>query len=448
MKKRYLNFSHAGKITSRRLHLVPFANVAYKTDAPDDVDLPGLTAKIDSIHKTVKDTVDKAKSDITVDVDGKITAAKTEAIADTEAKVKVVKDELDKVIDAQDKMIAERKTFHLGEGVNKESFKTALLAGLKAKEAELANYKDVRKAIPIELKAVGDIGSANFTTTGTQTFVGPDMIPGVSRAAYQQQHMRNILGTTTTKRDSISVIRGSRGEGGPTGVAAGALKPQGDADWVKVIVPITKIGVHYNVPEEWLEDVEWLADDISTTGIEEMLLVEDTKIISNVTGGEFGGLVQNSTAYASPAGLALGIEAANNYDVLVAAMTQLKNLNRVPNFAVTDNDSYARMILTKATTGEYVFGAPNMSIPNIFGVPLFGMNNTALADKFIVGDRNQATIAIRAGITVRFYDQHANNAIYNLVTIVIEERIALIVKRIDAFIYGDFSDARAALETA
>ena len=46
------------------------------------------------------------------------------------------------------------------------------------------------------------------------------------------------------------------------------------------------------------------------------------------------------------------------------------------------------------------------------------------------------------------HDQHANNAIYNLVTVVIEERLALVVKRTDAFIYGDFSDAAAALETA
>jgi hypothetical protein len=76
------------------------------------------------------------------------------------------------------------------------------------------------------------------------------------------------------------------------------------------------------------------------------------------------------------------------------------------------------------------------------------MNSTALADKFIVGDRNYATIAVRAGISVRFYDQDQDNAIKNLVTVVIEERLALVVKRTDAFIYGDFSDARTALETA
>ncbi len=392
-------------------------------------------AKVEAVEgevKNVKETVSKIEGEV-------------KTIGDN---VKVIKDAADKNQEAVDKLIADQQKFRLNERIDKDSFKGALETELKAKAADLKGYKDNRSPIIVNLKSVGDIGSGNFTTSGTQTFAGPTMLPGVQRAAFQQQHMRNILGTTSVNTDSVAVIRGARGEGGPTGVAAGGLKPQSDADWSKVIIPITKIAHHYDIPEEWLEDVSWLTDDITTTGIEELMVVEDNKIISNVTSGEFGGLVQNSTAFAAPSGLATAIDAPNNYDVLVAAMTQLKNANRVPNFIVTDHDSMAKMILTKASTGEYVFGAPNIALPNVFGVPLYGMNNSALADKFIVGDSNQAVVAVRKGISVRFYDQHASNAIYNMVTVVIEERIALVVKRTDAFIYGDLSDASDALATA
>jgi HK97 family phage major capsid protein len=402
----------------------------------------GFTKKAEEISKTVTEisaSVQKVNGDLTTVLDWKVKKDEADK-ADAEKLATVIK--------AQDEMLGKMKDIHLGEKLDKDNFKSVLMKGLTDRKNDLSNYKNSRTPIALDLKVVGDIGSGNFTTSGTQTFAGPTMIPGVQGLAYRRQHMRDILGTTPVTTDSVAVIRAVAGEGGPTGVATGTLKPQSDGDWVKVIIPITKVAHYYTIPEEWLEDVSWLASDITNTGIEELLKVEDNKIVSNVTAGEFGGLVQNSTAFAAPTGLALGIEAANNYDVLVAAMTQLRNANRDPNMIITDNDSYARMILTKATTGEYVFGAPNVSIPNVFGVPIYPMTVTALADKFIVGDRNQATVAVRAGISVRFYDQHANNAIYNLVTVVIEERIALVVKRTDAFIYGDFSDSRAALETA
>ena len=55
---------------------------------------------------------------------------------------------------------------------------------------------------------------------------------------------------------------------------------------------------------------------------------------------------------------------------------------------------------------------------------------------------------MREGVSVRFYDQNEDDAIYNLVTVVIEERLTVVVDRADRIIYGDFSDGRAALETA
>jgi HK97 family phage major capsid protein len=415
-----------------------------------------LKKVLDELQKNLEAAVtEKAKEEITAQI--KALTPKEDDVtwkSDIEGikQWQVKKDEADKKNqEALDIIIAERKNIkvpHIAGDFPKESFKEVLTKGLVEKADQLKNYKNSRTPIDLQLKVVGDVGTANFTTSGTVTFNGPTMIPGVWGPQYRRTRMRDILGTTPVNSDSVAVIRAVAGEGGPTGVVTGAVKPQSDRDWVKVIIPITKVAHYYTIPEEWLEDTSWLAADITETGINDLMNVEDNKIISNVTAGEFGGLVQNSTAYASPTGLALGIEAANNYDVLVAAMTQLRNANRDPNFIVTDNDAYARMILTKATTGEYVFGAPNVSIPNVFGVPIYPMTVTALADKFIVGDRSQATVAVRSGVSVRFYDQHANNAIYNLVTVVIEERIALVVKNTAAFVYGDFSDARTALETA
>jgi HK97 family phage major capsid protein len=402
--------------------------------------------------KSLLPKIDEHESAIT-EVKDKIKAVENLPTDVTEIKntVKVLKDNADKNQEALDKLLAEQQKQNIfGNQINKESFKYGLEKELKAREAKLKTYKNTREGFQFEVKAVGDIAAGNFTTSGTQTFAGPTMIPGVQRIAYNQNRLRDIIGTTQVQTDSVAVIRGVAGEGAPTVVGVGALKPQSDADWVKVIVPITKIAHYYTIPEEYLEDVSWLADDITQTGVSELMKIENNLLISQTAGaGVFGGLIQNSTAFAAPSGLALAVDFANNYDVLVAAITQLRNGFRDANFILVDNDSYAKMVLAKsASDGHYLFGAPNISIPNVGGVPIYPMAVTTLADKFIVGDRNYATVAVRAGISVRFYDQHANNAIYNLVTVVVEERLALVVKRTDAFIYGDFSDAAAALETA
>jgi HK97 family phage major capsid protein len=396
-------------------------------------------AKLDSVKEAA---ITEAKAAATL-----ATENLTKTTTELAQSVTVLKDAADKNQEFIDKFIANQKQIKLAG--DEGNLISALDQGLKEKAAQIKEYRRTRVPVSFDLKAVGNIGSGNFTTSGTDTWTGAqNVMPGVARIAYPRENMRDILGTTNVQSDSVYVLRGVAGEGAPTTVAPGASKPQSDADWIKVIIPITKIAHHYRIPEENLEDLGWLRDDITQTGIAELIKLENSKIISNNTAGEFTGLVQNSTAFAAPTGLALGIEAANNYDVLVAAQTQLRNGNRDGNFILTDNDGYARMILTKATTGEYVFGAPNIAMPNVFGVPIYPMNSTALADKFIVGDRNYATIAVRAGISVRFYDQDQDNAIKNLVTVVIEERLALVVKRTDAFIYGDFSDARTALETA
>lgn len=320
------------------------------------------------------------------------------------------------------------------------------------KDAITGYTKKGRSSIQMEVKVVGNIGSGNFTQSGTAAFnPGPGLWePG--RKPYEMRHIREFLRVVNqpTGMDTY-VIRDAGGEGGPTSVAAGAAKPLSDRDWVKTFVPITKIAHHYKIPEEYLADIPWLQDEITGVGVEELLAVEDTKILTNSAGGEFLGLNQtfNSTAYAAPASLAgifTGTIEANNYDVLVAAWTQLRILKSTPTGILMHPADYAVMILTKDTTGNYVFGAPNQNIPNIFGAPI--VPHTAVtSDKFYLGDFTKVKVGQRAGLSVRFYDQNEDDAIKNMVTVVIEERLTMAADRADRVIYGDFSDAQAGLES-
>jgi HK97 family phage major capsid protein len=364
----------------------------------------------------------------------------------------VKKDETDKLNQAAlDELISAHKEAKKRTGLAVgASVKDAMHESFESRKKELAEYKENRRSINVEIKTVGDIGAnSNFAISGTQTFAGGAGVPGVGRKPYELSHIRELMTILPVeKADSIYVIRDAGGEGAPTSVAKGAAKPQSDRDYTKLVVPVTKIAHFYRIPDEWLDDLDWLSGEISSVGMEELLSKEDDMILNNAAGGEFQGLVTatNSTAFAAPTSLASLIDGANNYDALVAAWTQLRNAKVSNLSAVLVNPSdYAAMILAKATTGEYLFGAPNVTIPNIFGTPI--VPHTAItSDKFLIGDFKQAVLGQRKGLSVRFYDQDADNATKNMVTVVIEERVAVVARRDDKLVYGDFSVARAALE--
>lgn len=357
----------------------------------------------------------------------------------------VKKDEADKKNqEALDSLIANGQK----RDTKSATFNDALGEALEQKKEDLKSYGKKRNQINIDIKAVGDMGSGNLTTSGTETFAGNTFL-GVGRKPYNVAHIRDILSVQPITTDSAYVIRDSGGEGGPTAVQMGAAKPQTDRDYVKLIAPVTKIAHYFKIPEEMLSDNSWLQNEISGIGLEELLAKEDDLILNQVGGaGLFAGLTTatNSTAWAAPGSLALGIDQANNYDVLVAGWTQARNAKVSPNYILCHPSDYARMVLSKATTGEYVFGAPNVSIPNVFGIPI--IPHTAMtSDKFLIGDFSKVKLGQREGVSVRLYDQNEDDAIKNMVTVVIEERITVVAGRADYLYYGDFSDSRTALET-
>lgn len=357
----------------------------------------------------------------------------------------VKKDEADKKNqEALDSLIANGQK----RDTKSATFNDALGEALEQKKEDLKSYGKKRNQINIDIKAVGNMGAGNLTTSGTETFAGNTFL-GVGRKPYNVAHIRDILSVQPITTDSAYVIRDSGGEGGPTAVQMGAAKPQTDRDYVKLIAPVTKIAHYFKIPEEMLADNSWLQNEISSIGLEELFAKEDDLILNQVgAAGLFAGLTTatNSTAWAAPGSLATSIDQANNYDVLVAGWTQARNAKVNPNYILCHPSDYARMVLSKATTGEYVFGAPNVSIPNVFGIPI--IPHTAMtSDKFLIGDFSKVKLGQREGVSVRFYDQNEDDAIKNMVTVVIEERITVVAGRADYLYYGDFSDSRTALET-
>jgi HK97 family phage major capsid protein len=115
-----------------------------------------------------------------------------------------------------------------------------------------------------------------------------------------------------------------------------------------------------------------------------------------------------------------------------------------PLFALVNPIDYYKMKYTKDDSKNYTFQAPSLTPAGMAleadGVSI--LEHTAVtAGDFFVFTPKAATIFDRTGTTVRFYDQDQDNAINNLITVVIEKRLALAVYYQTGIIKSTFSAA-------
>jgi HK97 family phage major capsid protein len=329
-----------------------------------------------------------------------------------------------------------------------KSFKSVLGEKLEAKKEALAKYKSGdAKGFAIELKDVG-IFSSSTNLTGDY-FVSPTVVPGVTLQPFEEVHMRDMLPVGQTNSNVVRFVRDNGGEGGPTTVAEGGAKPQMDRDLQIYDAPVRKIATHMRVPEEMIDDIPYLQSFLSQIGIEEVMSVEDDQILyGDGTGQNLKGLfhADNSTLF-NPGTTV--IQDANEFDIIRSARRQIRNSKLGgPLRAVVSPDDFFNMTSQKDTTNNYLFlgGGNGIPLANAGGSPT-GINvggviieeHTAVnSGDFLVFQTRSAQIFDRSGTTVRFYDQDQDNAIKNLITIVIEKRLALAVYRPLGIIRGTF----------
>ena len=128
--------------------------------------------------------------------------------------------------------------------------------------------------------------------------------------------------------------------------------------------------------------------------------------------------------------------------MIINEVATLEEADWMPNGIVTTPTIWYDILKTEKSTGAG-YGVPGLVISQngaitVNGIPIIRASWVA-ANKYIVGDWSQAprmTVA-GEGLNVRFFEQDGNNVTENKVTARVEERNVLVVKRPDAFIFGD-----------
>jgi len=300
------------------------------------------------------------------------------------------------------------------------------------------------RSASFEVKADMTIG-ADFTGD----VIPADRVPGYKFDPTRSVHVRQLIPTGSTDSDVVRYVKESGYTDGGAAKAEGATLGQSDFDMTATDANVRKIGTYFRISEEMLADTPQLTSYLSARAPEKLLSVEDDQILNGSgVAPNLSGIITDATDFAA-GGFALAIESANEFDVLTVALNQLALANYSADYIMINPTDFHKILLLKSSQNEYLVKDWNQGLqPRINGVPVI-LSTAVTSDKYLVGNFGMGTqLWIRDNVGVEFSRFDSTNFRDGFVTVRVQERVALTNYLPNAFVNGDFSVDKAALETA
>ena len=389
-----------------------------------------LKNQLDQFNSAIDSKIEKSNNEVIDNV-----VVKANEIVKSEVSEMATK--LNERLDAIE--VANKKQF---ESKKRMSFKSAL--------------KEAFEGGAIENLAKGNSRSASFEikadmTTGadfTGEVIPADRVPGYKFDPTRPTHIRQLLAQGSTQSDVVRFVKESGYSNGAAATAEGATLTQSDFDMTAADANVRKIGTYFRISEEMLADTPQLTSYLSARAPEKLLEVEDTQILSgNGTAPNLSGIITDATAFAA-GDLADSVDNANDFDVIVAALNQLANANYNADTILLNPSDFHKILLLKDSQNNYLKDQVYNGLQPVFMGVKVVLNTAISAGDFLIGNFGVGTqLWVRDGINVEFFREDGTNVRDGFVTVRVSERIALTNYLPNAFVTGDFTSAKAALET-
>ena len=323
------------------------------------------------------------------------------------------------------------------QNAEKKSFNDVLADAINENEDNYQKFlRKEKKSFAIELKAVGDMSTANVT--GGSRY-GQIFDANIRQNPNRKVHMSQVLrGGSIGAGNTYTFMReNGNGEGAIAPAAEGALKSQFDLDLVESTVNVETIAGWLRVTRKAMNNIPGFVSFLQARLPEKFQRALDAQILYG------DGTTPNLK----------GILTAGNFVASTAVASQ-KLIDKLIDDVATLEDTYERDatgILLRpvdyygffknkaAGSGEYDL-PEGVTFVNgqlyLFGIPVYA--STAItAPDYVVGDFDMgAQLLTQEGMRIEFFEQDGINVRENKVTVRIEGNYALPVYGPDFFIKG------------
>ena len=238
-------------------------------------------------------------------------------------------------------------------------------------------------------------------------------------------------------------------QGTPVFIAESTAKTQLSNLWVEKTAIARKIAVYGKVSTELMADLPQLISFIQGSMVKRLEVATENELLTGAgTGVTLSGAKTLGTAFSAGAN-ALGINNANEWDVLDAIALQVEVAYGTPNAVFINPSTWAKMKGLKDTTGQTIWRnyVDQFGDVNYAGMKI--ITSTAVtAGEFIGGDMSVLKVLFREQLNIQI-GLDGNDFTNNLKTIVVEQRLVQYASANDVatIVKGTFAAAAAALET-
>lgn len=287
-----------------------------------------------------------------------------------------------------------------------------------------------------EMKAATDVHVRPTTAPLTETATVTDL---AIVEAPRRPLVTDLFGTgVISVGNTVRYFVEGEFEGGFKSTAENTAKPQFHVgEPTPQLDSLVKIAGWYNESDEMLEDYEWLVSSINNRAIYELLLEEERQLLNGTGGADILGVLNRSGVQTGTA------TAATLADELFKSMTDVQTASGLTADAIVMNPvDYQTLRLSKDGNGQYYAGGMFAGQYGQGGIveqpPVWGLRTVVTpaiaAGTAVVGAfRQAATVYRKGGITVEATNTHGDDFTHNRITVRIEERLALAVRRPAAF---------------
>ena len=346
----------------------------------------------------------------------------------------------------------------LEKGAALKSEIEALEVEIKKDEEKIAVLKSIGTAEPIKqeeakmnaletfVKKASEVDRSvkGWSVSGTIKMnrkAATDVVTGVQIADIDREmparparrRARDLFTVIRISGNAVTYFRQGAYEGTPAVTAESAKKPQNSTSFTGITLALSKIAAYIKETDEIVNDAPFLTDEVENSLIFEVEKVEDSHIISTIAG--------TSGILAGTYGSGSASIAASLEDGVLYAIKQIKDVAGLDADAVVVNplDMYA-LQTAKDLNGQYVgggffygaYGNGEYKAPVfLWGVPVFESSQVTQGSVLITAKQAVKIWTKGDEVDVKLYEQNEDDAIYNRVTLVGEERLACAVKNLN-----------------
>ncbi len=289
-------------------------------------------------------------------------------------------------------------------------------------------------SMSVETKAI----LSNATTWGAQTSISNSLVPADRLPTLQLpmrgMTIRDLIAPGQTNSNSLEFPVQTVRTNNAAPVPEGALKPTSDYRWNMKNFPVRTLAHLVKASRQILDDAPALQSLIDAEMRYGLEFAEEAQFLyGDGTGANLLGIIPQATAYSG----AFALTGETAIDRIRLAMLQSVLALLPVTGTVLHPTDWAKIETLKDGMGRYLVGDPQGQIaPRLWGLPIVA-SMAMTAGTFLTGSfRNAAQIFDRMNIEVLISTENNDDFEKNMVTIRAEERLALVVKRPDAFITG------------